>query len=169
MVGGSAVPTAVQGMTRTEIVLNIDLAPTFEEIAGARIPDNRDGASLLPLISADRFIPWRGLAYIEHVKPSSAVQDNPDQESSTNRVPTYWAVRSEDALFVESRLPVGSVDGQTLWESGYEYYTGLSKSGGYEATNVYRPGNPRMEEMRQAQEAYRECSGNGCALAESTP
>jgi len=167
VVGGSAVPEDVRGSTRDEIALNIDLAPTFEEIAGARGREDRDGTSLLPLIESSEPVEWRQLAYIEHVDPPRALETDPDQEPSTYRAPTYWAVRSADALFVESRLPVGQVDGQTVWESGYEYYTGLSQPGGYEETNVYRPGNAKMEQMRRALEAYKTCSGQTCHLAET--
>ena len=167
VVGGSAVPTKAQGTTREEIALNIDLAPTFEDIADVTSHPVRDGTSLLPLLSGDQAAPWRRFAFIEHVKPPAVVQDNPDQEFSTNRVPTYWAVRSQDALFVESRLPIAQVDGQTLWDSGYEYYTGLADPSGFEETNVYRPGDPGMEEMRQALADYRDCSGDSCLLAGS--
>jgi len=165
VVGGSALPAASQGITRDEIVLNVDLAPTFEQIAGAPPADHHDGTSLLPLIQGDEAVPWRTLAYIEHVQPPRSLEDDPDQEASTLRVPTYAAVRSADALFIESKLPVVQPDGQTTWETGYEYYTGLSQPGGYEETNVYRPGDPQMEQMRAALAAYRQCSGDACRLA----
>ena len=168
VVGGSAVPAAMQGTTRDEIVLNIDLAPTFEQIAGGRRQEDRDGASLLPLIESDQPVPWRHMAYTVHVDPPRTLEDDPDQEASTVRAPTFWAVRSADALFVESSLPVGQVDGQMQWESGYEYYTGLSQPKAYEATNVYLPGDPQMELMRQALASYRDCSGDTCRLADST-
>jgi arylsulfatase A-like enzyme len=114
VVGGSAVPAAVQGTTRDEIVLNIDLAPTFEEIAGARPQNYHDGTSLLPLLQSDQPVPWRTMAYIEHVDPPRALESDPDQEPSTYRTPTYWAVRTADALFVESKLPVDSARWQVF-------------------------------------------------------
>jgi len=164
VVGGSAVPVTMQGAIRDEIVLNIDLAPTFEELSGAQPADFRDGSSLVPLLESYEQVPWRTMAYIEHFDRPRVSDNDPDQEPSTTRAPTYWAVRTEDALFVESRLPVDSVNGETVWQSGYEYYTGLSQPGAYEETNVYRPGDRRMEQLRRALTAYRDCSGQTCAL-----
>lgn len=164
VVGGSALPTLMHGMHRSEVVQNIDLAPTFAHIAGAEPLGHHDGSSLLPLLSSATPPPWREMAYIEHVQPPGAL-DDPDQEVSTNRVPTYWAVRSADALLVESRMKVGTVDSEPQWESVYEYYTGLSQQGAYEATNVYTPGDPAMEEMRVALETYKTCVGLTCRTA----
>ena len=47
------------------IGLNIDLAPTFAEIAGAEAPERVDGRSLLPLLD-DPDLPWRQSFLIEH-------------------------------------------------------------------------------------------------------
>lgn len=163
IVGGSAVPPSERGTSRDEVVMNVDLAPTFEDIAGAVQPTpDRDGISLLPLVESGQLVPWREMAYVEHVKPPNVIADNPDQESSTNRIPTYWAVRSADALLVESRLSFTDVAGQLVSESGFEYYTGLSAQDGYEATNAYDPSDPQVQRMRQALDAFRECAGKSC-------
>lgn len=163
IVGGSAVPPSERGTSRDEVVMNVDLAPTFEDIAGAVTPTpDRDGTSLLPLVESGQEVPWREMAYVEHVKPPSAIAENPDQEKSTNRVPTYWAVRSADALLVESRLTLTDVTGALVSESGFEYYTGLSAEDGYESINAYHPGNPQVQRMRQALAAFQECAGETC-------
>ncbi len=155
-------PVAEQGTSRDQIVMNIDLAPTFEDMAGQAAPTAyRDGQSLVPLITSGTSVPWRTLALIEHVQPPASL-DNPDEEVSTNRVPTYWAVRSKAALFVESQLRVTDAFGQPVTQSGFEYYTGLSAQGAYEDVNFYSPGDAEMEQMRQALEAYRTCSGADC-------
>lgn len=51
-------PNVPAGQRLDPIVLNIDLAPTFAEIAGAEPPDFVDGRSFLPLL-ADPDRPWR--------------------------------------------------------------------------------------------------------------
>jgi arylsulfatase A-like enzyme len=61
------------------LALNIDLAPTIAEAAGAPHPPT-EGTSLLPLL-ADPGAPWRSDFLIEHLE-------------GTNPVPTYCAVRS---------------------------------------------------------------------------
>jgi arylsulfatase A-like enzyme len=40
-------------------VLNIDLAPTLLELAGARIPDTVDGGSLVPFLGGGSPASWR--------------------------------------------------------------------------------------------------------------
>jgi N-acetylglucosamine-6-sulfatase len=56
IVRGPGVP---RGVTREEFVLNIDFAPTFAELAGARIPEFVDGRSLVPLLGPTFGGEWR--------------------------------------------------------------------------------------------------------------
>ncbi|MDQ3621989.1 MAG: sulfatase-like hydrolase/transferase, partial [Verrucomicrobiota bacterium] len=53
------------GSTVKEPVLNIDLAPTILEIAGAKIPGDVQGRSFLPLLQGRR-VPWRDSFLIEY-------------------------------------------------------------------------------------------------------
>ncbi|XP_021002280.1 putative extracellular sulfatase Sulf-1 homolog [Parasteatoda tepidariorum] len=43
-------PTVPRGVRLQDIVLNLDLAPTFLDIAGVEVPDHMDGRSILPLL-----------------------------------------------------------------------------------------------------------------------
>jgi arylsulfatase A-like enzyme len=72
---------------QTDMVLNIDVAPTIAELTGANAPA-MDGQSLVPLLdgSADT---WRTDFLIEHMAKN---QRQPP--------PTYCAVRSEQYLYV---------------------------------------------------------------------
>lgn len=74
--------------TDSHLVLNIDLAPTFADLAGVPAP-RADGSSLLPLLQAPD-PPWRSDFLIEHMK-----------DPSVNNVSTYCAVRNETALYVD--------------------------------------------------------------------
>lgn len=47
----------------TEMVQNIDYAPTFLEIAGANIPDDIQGESLMPLLKGEKPADWRKSLY----------------------------------------------------------------------------------------------------------
>jgi len=47
----------------TELVQNIDYAPTFLELAGARIPDDIHGVSLVPLLKGEHPDNWRTALY----------------------------------------------------------------------------------------------------------
>jgi arylsulfatase A-like enzyme len=59
------------GTLRTEMALNIDLAPTMLELAGIPVPSSMHGRSLAPLLSGES-IPWRDAwlyEYYEYPQP----------------------------------------------------------------------------------------------------
>jgi N-acetylglucosamine-6-sulfatase len=72
---------------QTDMVLNIDVAPTIVQLAGAKAP-SMDGQSLVPLLdgSADT---WRTDFLIEHMS-----------KNQKQAPPTYCAVRSEQYIYV---------------------------------------------------------------------
>jgi arylsulfatase A-like enzyme len=82
---------ALIGSPRTDdrLVLNIDLAPTFADLAKVSAP-GADGRSLLPLIG-DEAGPWRTDFLLEHM------------QHSHGGVPTYCGVHSEGYVFVRYR------------------------------------------------------------------
>lgn len=71
------------------ISLNIDLAPTIAEAAGA-LPAATDGRSLIPLLGSVPLENWRKDFLIEHLE-------------GRNPVPTWCAVRTERHLYVQYR------------------------------------------------------------------
>ncbi len=90
-------PGIPAGQARDYLAGNVDLAPTFAAIAGAKVPDFVDGRSLLPLLgasppSADR---WRTAYLIEHWLPQS------DQEGDLIQLPEFHGVRTSEAAYVE--------------------------------------------------------------------
>jgi len=88
IVRGPGVPRNVR---MDHFALNIDLAPTFAELAGAQVPDFVDGRSLVPLLGSDP-LPldeWRSDFLVEHWGP-------PD-----GGLPEYAALRSQKNLYVE--------------------------------------------------------------------
>lgn len=54
----------------SEIVLNIDLAPTFLDLAGVRVPPQMDGRSILPLLFNKRRVRWHDTFLIERLYAS---------------------------------------------------------------------------------------------------
>jgi arylsulfatase A-like enzyme len=62
MVRGPGVPVG----TVDAFVLNIDLAPTLLELAGARIPDTVDGGSLVPFLGGGSPASWRADVLIQN-------------------------------------------------------------------------------------------------------
>jgi len=98
IVTGPGVPS---GRTVEEIVENVDLCPTFTELASAAAPANVDGVSLVPLLHGQGAKEWRSVALVEHHGPVRELRD-PDLPSVRSGNPTtYEAIRSRTALYVE--------------------------------------------------------------------
>lgn len=83
---GAGIP---KGKAIDEIVGNIDLAPTFAELAGAKIPKFVDGRSLVVLIHSG-ISSWRQAFLIEHR------QDSPEA-----LIPSYAGLRTKNCTYVE--------------------------------------------------------------------
>lgn len=131
-------PGVVPGV-REEVTSNIDLAPTFEELAGLRPAGFRSGISLVPTF-ADPARNRRRYAFFEHTQQTLTGNDPdaPFTGSELDRIPSYTAVRSRDALLV--RLDLDPSPWRTQW--GYEFYS--YRKHAYERTNTFaRPSHQR--------------------------
>jgi N-acetylglucosamine-6-sulfatase len=121
IVVGPGVPA---GVVDDHIAMNIDLCPTFAELAGTPAPPTADGHSLVSLLHGDKVDRWRSVALVEHVGPDVAPMDptDPDNELTNGPNPTtYNALRTASSVFVQYN------DGET------EYYDHASDP--YEQTN----------------------------------
>ncbi len=78
------VPGSLRGRVRSEMVLNLDIAPTIVDFAGVPVPDRYQGRSLVPLVESDAPAPsdWRTDFFCEHLF------DNPD-------IPKWEGVRGQ--------------------------------------------------------------------------
>lgn len=54
------------GSVNGDIVSNVDLAPTFLEMAGAKIPDDMQGRSLVPILKGEKPADWRKSIYYHY-------------------------------------------------------------------------------------------------------
>lgn len=143
---------------RRQVVTNVDLAPTFEQIAGLTPVVDRDGTSLLPILR-NPAAPAAQYAFVEHTRPARSSND-PDSEPSIDRVPSYLAVRSADALLVRYDTAAGNPAGFT-----YEFYRGLSRTGVFERTNTYDPADPDVRLLAQKLAQFDGCAGAACQVA----
>jgi arylsulfatase A-like enzyme len=98
IVTGPGVPA---GRTLEEIVENIDLCPTFTELAFAATPGSVDGHSLVPLLRGQTPEGWRTAALIEHHGPLRQLTDPDMPGLRSGNPPTYEAIRVPHALYVE--------------------------------------------------------------------
>jgi N-acetylglucosamine-6-sulfatase len=91
LIRGPGVP---RGVTRSQLALNNDLAPTFASWAGVRPPGFVDGRSLEPLLSASPPASWRTAFLVEHRR-------TPEEFAFVRAIPDYSAVRTARHNFVE--------------------------------------------------------------------
>ena len=98
IVAGPGVPA---GRTVSRLTANIDLRPTFSELAGASVPSTVDGHSLVPLLNGTSVSGWRSATLIEH-HGSDQKRDDPDtQPTAAGNPSTYEAMRKDNSVYVE--------------------------------------------------------------------
>ncbi|MEV4136716.1 sulfatase [Dactylosporangium sp. NPDC049742] len=98
VIAGPAVPA---GSTRAEIVQNIDLAPTFQRLAGGTVAADVNGRSIVPLLQGQPAANWRTASLIEHHGPDAAADDPDAQTARDGRPTTYEALRTASYTYVE--------------------------------------------------------------------
>jgi arylsulfatase A-like enzyme len=76
-------PGLPAGRVPSAFALNIDLAPTFLDIAGLPVPPGVQGASLGPMLHDRLPIEWRQVMYYRYY-----------EYPGTHSVPQHWGVRS---------------------------------------------------------------------------
>lgn len=157
-------PGVVPG-PRQDVTSNIDLAPTFEDLAGIGSPSYRSGHSLVPSLKDPAEV-TDDYAFIEHTWSRSPAMD-PDRPFSgkgLDVIPSYVAVRSRDAVLIRDDL-------DRSWKGtdyAYELYDYRAEP--WERTNLY--GDPRyaaeaatlMAELH----AFDRCSATTARAAVST-
>jgi N-acetylglucosamine-6-sulfatase len=98
VVAGPGVPA---GKTSDAAVANIDLAPTFEQAAGAPVPAIVDGRSLLPLLRGGSGANWRTGNLVEHHGPDTTAADPDLPAANSGNPPSYEALRTDTYTYVE--------------------------------------------------------------------
>jgi arylsulfatase A-like enzyme len=93
-------PGVRKGETVAEPAENIDLRPTFADVAGTAAP-KVDGRSLRPLLAGNTPDGWRTAALIEHHGPDGDPSDPDYPAKNSGNPPTYSAIRTADYTYVE--------------------------------------------------------------------
>jgi N-acetylglucosamine-6-sulfatase len=147
-------PGVAQGVTRSQMALNNDLAPTFASWAGLSPPDLVDGRSLSPLLSASPSARWRTAFLIEH-------RSAPEEYGYVRAIPEYYAVRTAHYSYVE----YPTTGEKELYDLNADPT---------ELTNIYNSASPSLLSDLQARlNALKSCAGNtseptSCKKAEGT-
>ncbi|WP_203826807.1 sulfatase family protein [Actinoplanes palleronii] len=152
----AAGPGIPAGLVVDEPVENIDLRPTFAQLAGAPVAAQIDGRSVTGLLNgttpaeADG---WRTAALIEHSDPATDPKDPDYNQDSENVPPSYDALRTRAFTYVEY------VDGSR------EYYD--HRSDPDQMLNLASGLDPeRVTELREALRALNTCAGaTACGTA----
>lgn len=124
-------PGVVPG-TRAELTSNVDLGPTFEELAGIASPAYRSGRSLVPTFG-DPALVRRNHVFFEHTAQALTRLD-PDSAlngDELDRIPSYVAVRSRTGLLI--RYDMDTSVKRNVW--AYEFYS--YKNRRWEKTNGF--------------------------------
>jgi N-acetylglucosamine-6-sulfatase len=140
----------------SQVAENVDLAPTFEALAGLS-PQPSDGRSLVPLLRGDHPADWRTAALIEHHGALTSAQLGPDDEGNglVGNPPSYEALRTPDLLYVEY------VDGEReLYDLTHDPY---------ELHNLASTRPAQMKRLHRYLHALEVCSGSSCWTAGHVP
>ncbi|MBC2931897.1 sulfatase-like hydrolase/transferase [Nocardioides sp. zg-1228] len=150
-------PGVVPGKRR-EVTSNIDLAPTFEELAGLPPAPFRSGQSLVPTLAQPTLV-QQSYAFLEHTQQSLTGNDPDAAFSGTelDRIPSYTAVRSRTGLLV--RFDLDPRPATTTW--GYEYYS--YKKDAYERRNAFagKRRSPEVKDLMARLTAFDGCREAG--------
>jgi arylsulfatase A-like enzyme len=118
-------PGVTAGRTVDAMTSSIDLAPTFLQIGHAQPTDVQDGVSMLDLWHGEQAPSnWQRAVLVEHHGPVNAAGDPDVQPFRAGNPPSYEAMRTTNALYVE-------------YDTGEREYYDLTTDP-YELRNVYR-------------------------------
>jgi N-acetylglucosamine-6-sulfatase len=150
VIDGPGIPAGarIEGITE-----NIDLASTFEALAGTS--SRNDGDSLLPLLHGRTPPGWQNAVLVEHRGPVQNFKFDPDAQNYDSGNPTsYEALRTRQLLYV------AYANGQ------HEYYD--LRSDPYELFNVYGSLSSTVRDRLQQQlRRLERCHGpESCEIAE---
>lgn len=145
-------PGIAAGSRNNAPVQNVDLAPTFDQLAGATVPAWVDGRSFVPLLHGRTPATWRNAAYVEHRKPPYNPNSPDFQTQKQGLPPHYDALRGRNYTFVRY---VGGFE---------EFYDHVHDP--WELHNIAAklPSDYLMQ-LRAAVAAYQRCHGSGCQQA----
>jgi N-acetylglucosamine-6-sulfatase len=144
-------PSVPAGEVRSQLVLNNDFAPTFADIAGAHVPKEVDGRSLLPLMEGKASSEgWRTALLNE--RPLAGGY----QEGRRIPIPAYHALITNRYTYVE-------------YETGErELYN--RQEDPYQLESIHKTADPALLQALHARlMTLKACAGKSCEAAENGP
>lgn len=126
-------PGIAHGTTNPKLVQNVDLAPTFERLAGGTPPPTVDGHSLDGLLHGIPQSDWRTAVLIEHHGPITSRADPDFQGKKSGGPPPYAAIRTSRYLYVRYQ------------DGNHEFFDLTSDP--YQLNNVYAQLSPHLKSL----------------------
>lgn len=121
----------------TEMVQNIDYAPTFLEIAGVEVPEDMQGVSLLPLLKGEHPEDWRNSIYYHFY-----------EYPAEHAVKRHYGVRNDRYKLIHFYNDIDTWELYDLQEDPHEMNNLYGKPGMEEITKTM------MEELKKLQVQY---------------
>ena len=166
LVRGPGVPA---GQVREHLTVNIDLAPTFAELAGVPVPDLVDARSLVPLLPGDP-LPvgqWRQAFLLEHGFLETEDSGHTSADAPSLQEPPDLLDRAP------ARMPPPFVGLHTSTLAYFQYPTTGERelynlvADPYEQTSIAETADPkRVTELAAWLERLRTCAGAQCRSVE---
>lgn len=141
---------------RREVVSNLDLAPTFEDLAGLDRAAYRSGRSLVPTLD-DRSVTRRRFTFFEHrwAPPQDGDPDARLARRVSRGVPSYLGVRNRSSLLVRFDLDPRWRRVSHAWEF-YDYsHVGWERTNGY-GMRRYRD---EIAALKRKLRGFQRCAG----------
>ena len=113
-------PGITPDSVNNDMTQNIDLRPTFDQLAGAPTPSNVDGRSLVPLLHGQD-APWRRYALIEHTHDPALPSDPDKQTPLDGTPPSYAAIRTNSFIFIRYTA-TGEIEYYNIARDPYELH-----------------------------------------------
>jgi arylsulfatase A-like enzyme len=149
----------VQPGRRSQLVSSIDLAPTFETLAGLKPKAYRSGTSFAPSLADPRATGGR-FAFMEHtyakLQPGEVDSDRATG-GDIQQVPSYLAVRGKHGLLARFDLDNSARGTRYAWEL-------YDERAGFEKTNVFSRDHdkPWARELMSRLRAWDGCEPEEC-------
>jgi arylsulfatase A-like enzyme len=155
VVVGPGVPA---GSSVDQLAANVDLRPTFQELAGAPVGSRIEGRSLAGFLRGTPPPAWRAMTLVEHRGSYTEPADPDVQGPRQGKPPSYLALRFPDALYIQFESP--------RFEP--EYYDLTTDPD--ERRNLYPTlGLERRAQLASQVELMHACSGSGsCQTADAS-
>ena len=163
-------PDVQAGAVVDALTGNIDLAPTFAELAGVASPDFVDGRSLVPWLRGEPPADWRAAFLLERGSQKSTASTNfpviatptasgleaPDSPRDRGPSINYVGLRTADYTYVE--YANGEIELYDLHADAYQL------------ENIAATADPALLAMlHEWLESLKDCDADSCRAAESRP